>query len=126
MHPDEHIVFKALIRHIHDLHAISHLMQETGGRGAVQAIQIRGSGSGSDNWTPMQNVWGAEWVSETAWGCTFTLGRISIHCCYLRVSLPDCLCTLPQESSSQPAGSISFRILPDQGGEVINGPRAST
>jgi Expansin C-terminal domain len=47
----------------------------------VQAIQIRGSGSGSDNWIPMQNVWGAEWVSETAWGRTFTLGRISIRCC---------------------------------------------
>jgi Expansin C-terminal domain len=42
---------------------VSCLTQETGGRGAVQAIQIRGSGSGSDNWTPMQNVWGAEWVS---------------------------------------------------------------
>ena len=82
INPDEHIDCTALVRQIHDLHAISHVMQETGGRGAVQAIQIRGSGSGSDNWTPMQNVWGAEWVSETGWWArSYTLRRTSIHCC---------------------------------------------
>jgi Expansin C-terminal domain len=45
------------------LNLIWFYLQETGGRGAVQVIQIRGSDSGSDNWEAMQNVWGAEWAS---------------------------------------------------------------
>lgn len=55
-------------------------LAETGGRGAVQAVQLKGS----DNvWQPLNNVWGAAW-----------------------------------ESSNMPAGPISFRFVPDQGGEV--------
>ena len=39
-------------------------IDDTGGRGAVQSVQVRTSGTTS--WQSLQNTWGAEWETSSA------------------------------------------------------------